>query len=327
MKKNLKLVVILVVAIITVFFIFFYLFPKLLPWLVSFVYPTIDLSKDNIHLLQNLGTWGDSYGVYNTLFSAFAFLVVAYTLYIQQNNERKTVLANRFYAMLDHKEKLIEDMSVYPVSIGKPNIKRNPIAGRSVFVEYKIQLKYLLRAVAEVSAQRKLNLSEPDIADIAYAIFYYGAIQKDFMKEYLRDYNNVDSLIEGINETLELGKYKRYALFRSNQNYLSVYFRNIYNIIKMVDSSKLLSEVEKKEYIKVLRAQFSNAELFVLFFNLISRFGKKWVDNTYISKYELIQNLPLGYCEGYNPKDYFENIHFESDESTLSSFHEIVRPR
>lgn len=327
MKKNLKLIVILVVVIISVFFLFFYLFPKLLPWLVSLVYPTIDLSKDNIHLLQNLGTWGDAYGVYNTLFSAFAFLVVAYTLYIQQNNERKTVLVNRFYAMLDHKEKLIEDMSVYPVSIGKPNIKRTPITGRSVFVEYKIQLKYLLRAVAEVSAQRNLNLSDPDIADIAYAIFYYGAIQKDFMKEYLRDYNNVDSLIEGINETLELDKYKRYALFRPNQNYLSVYFRNIYNIIKMVDSSNLLSEVEKKEYIKVLRAQFSNAELFVLFFNLISRFGKKWVDNTYISKYELIQNLPLGYCDGYNPKDYFENIHFESDESTLSSFHEVVRPR
>lgn len=77
----------------------------------------------------------------------------------------------------------------------------------------------------------------------------------------------------------------------------------------------------------MLRAQFSNAELFVLFFNIISRFGKKWIDNTYILKYELIQNLPLGYCNGYNPKVYFENIHFESDESTLSSFHEVVRPR
>lgn len=308
-------------------YLFFWLFPKLLPWLISFVYPSIDLSQEENSLLKNLGAWGDSYGIYNALFSALAFIVVAYTLYLQQRNERKTTIANRFYAMLDHKEKLIEDMSVYPIFIGKRNVPKVAITGRSVFVEYKIQLKYLVRVVTEVSKQQNLDLTDPDIADIAYAVFYYGVTQKEFMKEYLRDYDKVEILVDGIVATLETAKYKKYALHRPNQNYLSVYFRNVYNMVKMIDSSALLSDVEKREYIKVLRAQFSNAELYVLFFNLISRFGKKWLDNKYISKYELIQNLPIGYCDGYNPKEYFEGIHFESEESTLSTFHEVVRTR
>lgn len=327
MKNNLKNVLIYGGCIASGFILFFWGFPKVLPWLVSVVYPSIKLSQEEFTLLKNLSAWGDSYGVYNALFSALAFIAVAYTLYVQQKNERKAILANRFYAMLGYKEKMIEEMSVYPVFIGKPDVKKDAVSGRNVFVEYKTQLKYLMRGVKEVSEQRKLGLTEPDITDIAYAVFYYGAIQKDFMKEYLRDYDKLEILVEGITETLKSGIYKKYALHRPNQNYLSVYFRNIYNMVKMIDSSDLLSDVEKREYIKVLRAQFSNAELYVLFFNLISRFGKKWIDNMYVSKYELIQNLPIGYCDGYNPKEYFENIHFESEESTLSTFHEVVRTR
>lgn len=327
MKNNLKNVLKSSGCIALGFILFFWGFPKVLPWLVSVVYPSIKLSQGEFTLLKNLSAWGDSYGVYNTLFSALAFIAVAYTLYVQQKNERKAILANRFYAMLSYKEKMLEEMSVYSVFIGKPDAKKDVVRGRSVFVEYKIQLKHLVRVVTEVSKQQNLNLTDPDIADIAYAVFYYGAIQKDFMKEYLRDYDKVEILVDGIVATLETAKYKKYALHRPNQNYLSVYFRNVYNMVKMIDSSELLSDVEKREYIKVLRAQFSNAELYVLFFNLISRFGKKWLDNKYISKYELIQNLPIGYCDGYNPKEYFEDIHFESEESTLSTFHEVVRTR
>lgn len=101
----------------------------------------------------------------------------------------------------------------------------------------------------------------------------------------------------------------------------------MYNAIKIIDSTKLLDEREKKEYIKILRAQLSNAELYVLFFNLLSRFGKKWVNNEYVSKYEIIQNLPSKYCDGYDPKDYFDTIKYESEEKTLSTFHGVMRPR
>ena len=141
----------------------------------------------------------------------------------------------------------------------------------------------------------------------------------------MKDYKDVESLVDAIIAKLESNKY--YILTRPNQNYLSVYFRNMYNAIKLIDNCRLFSQKEKEEHIKILRAQLSNAELYILFFNVISRFGKKWIENDYITKYQLIQNLPQKYCDGYNPKDYFPDIKFEGEETCLSPFKQKVVKR
>ena len=101
----------------------------------------------------------------------------------------------------------------------------------------------------------------------------------------------------------------------------------MYNAIKLIDNCKMFSEKEKSDYVKMLRAQMSNAELYILFFNVISRFGKKWVEKGYVTKYQLIQNLPSKYCDGYNPKDYFPDVKFEGEETCLSPFKEQIVPR
>ena len=308
--------------------LFFIGFPKLLPFLLSHIYGVDNVNTMNA-AMQNYGLAGDSFGIYNALFSALAFFGVIWTLYIQKQDVKKASLVNRFYKMLDYQEKLIKEMTVFPVCKAKPDKPVQPVSGRKVFVEYKIQLKYLMKAVEEVSEKNNFELTEPDVADIAYAVFYYGAAAgwKEFMLEYLKDYPETEKLVDNINTVLVSQKYRRFFLGRTNQNYLSVYFRNMYNTIKIIDSTKLLNEMEKKEYVKILRAQLSNAELYVLFFNLMSRFGRKWIANDYVSKFEIIQNLPSKYCDGYDPKDYFNTIKYESEEKTLSTFHEVMRPR
>ena len=142
------------------------------------------------------------------------------------------------------------------------------------------------------------------------------------MLESLKDYEDAERLVDAIIPKLDANK--RFILTRPNQNYLSVYFRNMYNAIKLIDNCKLFSEKEKIDYVKMLRAQLSNAELYILFFNVISRFGKKWVEKDYITKYQLIQNLPSKYCDGYNPKDYFPEIKYEGEETCLSPFKERI---
>ncbi len=52
----------------------------------------------------------------------------------------------------------------------------------------------------------------------------------------------------------------------------------------------------------------------ILFFNVLSRFGKKWLQNNFINKYDFIKNIPFEYCDGYDPKHYFPSIKFEEDE-------------
>lgn len=299
-------------AILAIFVVFFWVLP-LLARLVFCNFYCGDAVKD----IKDLGTVGDSYGIFNTLFSFFAFLGLIYTLQSQNKENKKNHVVDQYYKMLDYQRELIDDMVVYPVIKDK---NATPVHGRKVFVEYKIQLKYLNRAIRKINQKENFGFSDTEVADIFYAVFFDGSAGswKSTMKNHLREYENCDKLVDAIVEALD--KEKRYALYRTNQNYLSVYCRNMYNAIKLIDNADCLTEEEKKSCIKTLRAQLSNAELYVLFFNFISRFGRKWVESNYVNKYQLLQNIPAGYCDGYEPKDYFPDIKFESEESVLSPF-------
>ena len=302
--------------------ILFICFPILLPYYRDNVF---NISDDNT--LQTYGWMGDSYGIINAFFSGLAFFGVVLSLYFQTRNDKRRTNAERFYQMLDAQQKLIEEISVSQVRKVKKGESANIIKGRKAFVEFKIQMKYLMKAVSEVVEKEHFNLSDVDIADISYAIFFYGSdlSWKPFMMEYLKDYEETERLVDAVIKKLD--KNKMYILTRPNQNYLSVYFRNMYNAIKFIDTSKIFTNKEKTDYVKTLRSQLSNAELYILFFNVISRFGKKWIDNDYITKYQLIQNLPSKYCDGYDPKEYFPNVRFEEEEKCLSPFKKQIVQR
>ena len=310
------------VAVLALLYLFFFLLPLTLPFFRDHVFNVSDNNKIDV-----LGQMGDSYGIFNALFSGLAFLGVLITLYKQSRDNRKHTVVEQYYQMLDVQQKVLDEINVAQVRKVKQG---EPIAvaeGRKAFVEFKIQMKYLVKAIKEMSERNGFKFSDIDIADIAYAVFFYGSSKswKPFMMEYLKDYPDTERLVDAI--IARLDSEKRFILYRPNQNYLSVYFRNMYNAIKLIDNCGLISSEEKKDYVKILRAQLSNAELYILFFNIISRFGKKWVDNDYVTKYQLIQNLPSKYCDGYNPKDYFPEIKFEGDELCLSPFKEQIVQR
>ena len=94
-------------------------------------------------------------------------------------------------------------------------------------------------------------------------------------------------------------------LGKTNQTILSTYFRNMFSAIMLIHKSDFLDKSQKLKYIKIYRAQLSNPELIILFFNVLSRFGKKWNENNLIKEYEFIKNIPSGTCNGYEPKDYY----------------------
>lgn len=336
-----------IVGFIVFLAIFFVLMPFVLKWLQSINIYGVNAGEvaENTaasgNHLDKYGLYGDSYGIWNAFFSALAFFGVVYTLWHQNKETAKRSLIDQYYKMLDFQQTMIDDMAVPSVSRNKTNtatimnktamelkvMEGSGVKGRKSFVEYKAQLKHLMKAVQEISIEKDLNLGEMDVADIAYAVFYYGAGKdiKPFMHEYLKDYEQKELLTDEI--LAKIAKDKKHVLGRTNQNYMSVYSRNMYNAIKLIDQTKLLTEEEKVRYVKVLRAQLSNAELYVLFFNLLSRFGKKWIANNYVVKYQLIQNLPSKYCDGYDPKRYFPEIKFEGEEQCLSPFTEQIVQR
>lgn len=78
-----------------------------------------------------------------------------------------------------------------------------------------------------------------------------------------------------------------YASFwKKDQKDLAHYFRFLYNMIRVVDGA----QVEKTTYIRLLRAQISDYELLILFYNGMFEKGRHF--RPYIEKYALFDNLP-----------------------------------
>ncbi|WP_122388860.1 putative phage abortive infection protein [Pseudomonas syringae group genomosp. 3] len=255
--------------------------------------------------------FGDFFGGFiGTIFAIFSVALLIYTIVVQHLEVSKNSARDCFFKMLDYHNENLRGIRVPSIETAKIHVIEE---GRRAFVVFKIQLKRLLQAVSEVDVEHSIQLTEAQKIDIAYMCFYYGQNDTwvDFIKQKLSCYPNGGLVAEMMlkkvkaREDLKLG--------RTNQTELSSYFRNMYNAIKLVDGDKYLSESEKINLVKIYRAQLSNPELYILFFNLVSRFGKKWNANCYIEKYELLTNLPVAYCEGYDPKKYF-NMTFEEDE-------------
>jgi hypothetical protein len=71
---------------------------------------------------------------------------------------------------------------------------------------------------------------------------------------------------------------------------LDHYFRQLYHIIKFVDSSHALNtDVEKRRYTSLVRAQLTDNELFLLFYNGVCPHAEKF--RPLIEKYGLLEHL------------------------------------
>jgi hypothetical protein len=75
--------------------------------------------------------------------------------------------------------------------------------------------------------------------------------------------------------------------YENHQSDLGHYFRNLYHIFKFIKNS---DELDKKRYTSLVRAQLSNDELFLLFYNSSSDLGKdKFLP--LIEEFHLLKNL------------------------------------
>lgn len=256
-------------------------------------------------------------GFIGTLFGFLSILLVTYSILKQTYENRRENVKSSFFRMIDY-----HYQNVNQIELPKGKNMEKGIRG---FVAYKIQIKRLIQAVCKINHDHSLGLGGQDIASIAYVVFYYGLSEswKNFIEDKIQCYDCRQVIIDGL---LELSQQNpELNLCRTNQTILSAYFRNMYNAIKLIDKEACFSDEEKKELIKIYRVQLSNPELYVLFFNIISPFGKKWVEQKYVVKYALLKNIPYNYLDGYNPKHFFDIV-YEYEELTCSETFQYMEP-
>lgn len=81
-----------------------------------------------------------------------------------------------------------------------------------------------------------------------------------------------------------------WSVYASHKTYLAIYFRTLYRIFDLIDNGKI-SEENKIEYAKIMRAQLTESQLFFLRYNAMSPLGHKFT--TYINKYNILKHLPI----------------------------------
>lgn len=259
--------------------------------------------------------FGSFFGGYvGVMFSILSTLLLIYTIIDQFIERQKRWATDNFYRMLEFHNDMVKQLSVAHIKTTKPERSN----GRRAFVVFKIQIDRLLVLIEGLNTGEKWDLNKDQILRIVYMIFYYGIGRQriEFLQDKIKEDIDPDLLKKILDKIVdEIEKEERkWKLGRANQTSLSSYFLNMYNLIKLIDNDKYLSKQEKKDLITIYRAQLSSPELYVLFFNLRSYFGKKWNDKGYVERYELLKHIPKNYFDEYNPEDYYKKNGFEYND-------------
>lgn len=228
-------------------------------------------------------------------------------------DERKWLLERfdeKFYELLKlHKENIL-DLNIQQL-----------VRGRECFEHLFYELKFINSIVDKELQELSTNV-ECRTARIAYEIFFWGVSigpktpfankltvsEKEIYFKALVKLNEVaNTIVKCKNYPCSITKsdsgveIKReelfyYLPFRGHSDILGHYFRHLYLCSKYVtEESNLLNDDEKIAYIRMLRAQLSNFEQLLLYYNATSWFDKKWKD--VFTKYKLIRNLPLSLAD------------------------------
>jgi hypothetical protein len=99
------------------------------------------------------------------------------------------------------------------------------------------------------------------------------------------------------------------SFYQSHESEIGHYFRTLYHIVRFVDQSGM-SDEEKREYEKFLRAQLSSSELLLLFYNGLSIYGYSKF-KPLIEKYALLEQVPESLLLDSNHRNLYEPTAFQ----------------
>ncbi|WP_126245881.1 putative phage abortive infection protein [Chitinophaga rhizosphaerae] len=184
---------------------------------------------------------------------------------------------SQFFEMLRlHKENVTEMGVVSILDGGKGE-------GREAFRIMKEELTYLL-----VNAGFGTDLTSAEF-NAAYDIFFNG-----YNVEYSRHLSTPSvNLITGQN-LVGPGPTVSFLDFMGHSGLLAHYYRHLFMMVKFVTESEVVDDYEEKlKYLKILRAQLSNSEQVLIFYNWVGKYGKKWEndENQFFTEYRMIHNL------------------------------------
>ena len=222
----------------------------------------------------------------------------------------RTQFENQFYEMLKMHKANVNDIEVIQLVIKQSStgseFVESPIRGMKAF-------NILLSEFDICYHMAKISFSDDDYnvwVNEAYAAFFHGVTKAernnhDFFDSLLKlsdahkgkMYTQLDIALQKIylGKDESIAHSPKYPLFKGHSSQLAHYYRHLFQTVKFVanQSDDLLSYEEKRRYLRILRAQLSNQEQTMLFYNWLSQYGRQWEgqDNKFFTDYRMIHNI------------------------------------
>lgn len=259
---------------------------------------------------KNASEFGSFIGGYlGTLFALTSVVFLYVTLRIQRQSSEIEKFENNFFELIGLHKKNVEEI-----------ILKNQ-SGKKIFVLFIREFREILKYVKQIFPD---NSSVIELINISYLAFFYGTGPNStrILKSYLSGYpqENIVKLVNILEANKEKVMEKRsfnYKPFEGHQSRLGHYYRHLFQTVSFVDLKKI--DIDKYEYVKILRAQLSNHEQALLALNSLSDLGNPWNEDNLIKRYRLIKNIPRDFFNSETEidlKKYFKGLIFEYEENT-----------
>ncbi len=260
------------------------------------------------------GVFGDYVGgIVGSIFSLISVVLIYFTFREQRKTSERDKFENKYYELI----KLHRD-NVAEIQLGEGN-------GKKTFVLILREFREALKIVKDISRSHSKTFENAKLIELAYLTIFYGTgpnstrVLKSSLPEYEKDFlDELTDTLHAKKDEIKLDRKLAFVPFEGHQHRLGHYFRHLYQTISFVHRTASLTIEEKKEYVKTIRAQLSNHEQALLFFNSLSKIGRPWKTDGLIVEYSLIKNLPKSFIDEnteIDVKAVYPSITFEFEEA------------
>lgn len=258
-------------------------------WIVAIA--VVALWSFNLHIGLNAesnddrGTFGDMFGMANSIFSGFAFIGLIWTITLQRREMRRLDQASRnddfkttFYellrAMTDNADRVLVRWKEHdngPFNNGDFVEKDSPFEGKDALNLLLLRFKADLHN--EIERDKKIP---------------YGFMRNQINHPFMQP--SVD--IYGRETTRDHRVFHRAynVFFDSNGHHIAHYFRSVYVVLAHIDNPNNPDTIDRRLYATILRSRLSNVEENFLMMNYASSHTSVPF-NDLIDKYAMFQTI------------------------------------
>lgn len=281
---------------------------------------------------SKLGPYGDLIGgIMNPVVAFIGIIAASLAFYAQyransqvQKQFKIQQFESQFYEMLRIHNSNVQEMDI-----------ANKIKGRKCFMRMFYEFEFIYLSLFNIYDTGKdsfnWNYTKEELSDFAYKVFFFGIGSisnrvilrlidethhpiivlliknlEDIQNNYNPDTEDSNEVATPFEDQSTIFTFEMfYFPFDGHSTRLGHYYRHLFQTVSyIVNTDVITKRLEKYKYLKLVRAQLSNHEQLLLYYNGISSFGNEWIITDYFTTHRMIKNIPLELANfGKRPKD------------------------